>query len=114
MVPMLEIGRLTVRFGGVTALDAVGLTAVRRHVPDADPSSSQVMFGWTSAAAFAAALERMECPSREGLMAAARDLRDVEIGTLLPGVTVSTGPGDPYPVEDLRVFRFGDSGWEAV
>lgn len=88
--------------------------AVRRHVPGADPSSSQVMFGWTSAAAFAAALERMECPSREGLMAAARDLRDVEIGTLLPGITVSTGPGDPYPVEDLRVFRFGDSGWEAV
>ncbi|WP_083974493.1 ABC transporter substrate-binding protein [Herbidospora daliensis] len=88
--------------------------AVRRHVPDADPASSQVMFGWTSAAAFAAALERMECPSREGLMAAARDLRDVEIGTLLPGITVSTGPGDPYPVEDLRVFRFGDSGWEAV
>ncbi len=27
MVPMLEIGRLTVRFGGVTALDAVGLVA---------------------------------------------------------------------------------------
>ncbi|GAB1818156.1 ABC transporter substrate-binding protein [Herbidospora sp. RD11066] len=90
------------------------LDAVARHAPDADPSSSQVMFGWTSAQAFAATMERMDCPSREGLMAAARNLREVRIGTLLPGITLSTGPGDPHPVEELRVFRFGDSRWEAV
>ncbi len=90
------------------------LSAVGRHVPEADPSSSQVMFGWTSAAAFAATMERMRCPSREGLMAAARHLRGVRIGTLLPGISLSTSPNDPYPVEDLRVFRFADSRWEAV
>lgn len=90
------------------------LGAVGTYVPEADPSSSQVMFGWTSAAAFAATMERMECPSREGLMAAARHLRGVELGTLLPGITLSTSPDDPYPVEELRVFRFADSRWEAV
>ncbi len=90
------------------------LSAVGRYVPDADPSSSQVMFGWTSAAAFATTMDRMKCPSREGLMAAARDLRGVEIGTLLPGISLSTAPDDPYPVDDLRVFRFADSRWEAV
>ncbi|MGP4090794.1 hypothetical protein [Streptomyces sp. KR55] len=41
------------------------------------------------------ALDAMKCPTREGLRDAVRNLNDVKVGLLLPGVTLSTGPATP-------------------
>ncbi|NUT40486.1 MAG: ABC transporter substrate-binding protein [Thermoactinospora sp.] len=90
------------------------LAAVRRHVPEADPAGQQVVYGWTAAQAFVKVLEGMRCPSREALRAAMRDLRKVELDMLLPGITLSTGPGDAFPIESLQMARFEGARWVPV
>ncbi|MCK2215817.1 ABC transporter substrate-binding protein [Actinomadura sp. ATCC 31491] len=87
------------------------LTALERYAPDADPGSQQVVFGWTAAEAFVKTLRRMRCPSREALRAAAHSLREVQLGLLLPGITVSTGPGDAFPIEAEQLSRFEGDRW---
>ncbi|MEV0586678.1 ABC transporter substrate-binding protein [Nonomuraea sp. NPDC050310] len=87
------------------------LAAMARHVPEADPRSQQVVFGWAAAQAFVRVLERMPCPSREGVRQAMRSLTEVEIDMLLPGITLSTGPGDGFPIEAMRLARFEGERW---
>ncbi|MBG0833185.1 ABC transporter substrate-binding protein [Planomonospora sp. ID67723] len=82
-----------------------------RYAPEADPASQQAMFGWTAAQAFVKALQRMRCPTREGLREAVRHLDDVPVDTLLPGITLSTGPGDGFPIESMMLSRFEDGRW---
>ncbi|MER7367934.1 ABC transporter substrate-binding protein [Nonomuraea wenchangensis] len=87
------------------------LTALERYAPEADPGSQQVVFGWLAAEAFVKTLRRMRCPSREALRAAAHRLDDVRLGMLLPGITLSTGPGDAFPIEAEQLSRFQGERW---
>jgi branched-chain amino acid transport system substrate-binding protein len=84
---------------------------LRRYAPGVDPGNQQAMFGWTAAQALAKALERMECPTREGLREAVRNLDRVPVDTLLPGIRLSTGPGDGFPIESMQLGRFEDGRW---
>ncbi|GGS95388.1 branched-chain amino acid ABC transporter substrate-binding protein [Planobispora rosea] len=81
------------------------------YAPEADPAAPQTVFGWTVAQAFVEALRRMECPTREGLLEAVRNLDDVPVDTLLPGITLSTGPGDGFPIESMMLARFEEGHW---
>jgi branched-chain amino acid transport system substrate-binding protein len=87
------------------------LTALERYAPEADPGSQQVVFGWLAAEAFVKTLRSMRCPSREALRAAAHRLDDVRLGMLLPGITLSTGPGDAFPIEAEQLSRFEGERW---
>ncbi|GAA3597686.1 ABC transporter substrate-binding protein [Nonomuraea rosea] len=87
------------------------LAAMARYAPEADPAGQQVVFGWTAAQAFVKVLERMRCPSREGLRDAMRSLSGVELDLLLPGITLSTGPGDGFPIESMQLTRFEGDRW---
>ncbi|NUS02816.1 MAG: ABC transporter substrate-binding protein [Nonomuraea sp.] len=89
----------------------VYLAAMRRHVPEADPGSQQTVYGWAAAQAFVKTLERMRCPSREGLRDAMRSLSGVKLDLLLPGITLSTGPGDGFPIESMQLARFEGERW---
>ena len=37
---------------------------------------------------------------------------DFEVETLRPGIRVKTSPSDFYPIEQLRMNRFGGEPWE--
>ncbi|MGP4105160.1 ABC transporter substrate-binding protein [Nonomuraea sp. KM90] len=87
------------------------LAALARHAPEADPAGQQVVFGWTAAQAFVKVLERMRCPSREAMRAAMRSLSDVELDLLLPGITLSTGPDDGFPIESMQLTRLEGNRW---
>ncbi|MGF0176404.1 hypothetical protein ACQF36_39955 [Streptomyces sp. Marseille-Q5077] len=52
------------------------------------------------------ALDTMKCPTREGLRDAVRNLEDIKVDMLLPGVTLSTGPDDAVPLETMQLMRF--------
>lgn len=58
-----------------------------------------------------AALKGMEAPTREALMDSVLSLKDVELMTLLPGITVTTGPDDAFPIESLQFMRFDGESW---
>ncbi|GGL44648.1 ABC transporter substrate-binding protein [Planomonospora parontospora] len=85
---------------------------LKQYAPDADPSVPYHAFGWAVASSFHKTMEAAKCPTREGLRDAMRNLSGVEVGMLLPGVTMSTGPGDGFPIESMRLMRFEGERWE--
>jgi branched-chain amino acid transport system substrate-binding protein len=52
--------------------------------------------------------------TREGLRDAVRNLKDVEVDMLLPGVTLSTGPDDAFPIETMQLMRFEGELWQLL
>ncbi|MDL4821108.1 ABC transporter substrate-binding protein [Actinomadura opuntiae] len=82
-----------------------------KYAPGLDPTNAFYSLGWASASAMDKAVTAMKCPTREGLMKSARDLKGVRSDLLLPGVTMQTGPGDGYPLETLQLERFKGTRW---
>ena len=41
-----------------------------------------------------------------------RDLKDVQVDMLLPGVTLDTGAGDGFPIESMQLMKFKGERWE--
>lgn len=79
-----------------------------------DPKDMIVQQGYTEAQALIAAFARMKEPTRDELMRVMRSLDDVEIGMLLPGITLSTSKDDPFLIEALQVVRFNGTRYEPV
>jgi branched-chain amino acid transport system substrate-binding protein len=50
--------------------------------------------------------------TRENVMRQAANLKNVEIGLLLPGVTLNTGPSNYFPLKQLQMMRFVGESWE--
>ncbi|WP_369243748.1 ABC transporter substrate-binding protein [Streptomyces sp. R41] len=85
--------------------------AMRKYAPDADPANQFNAYGWAVASSVHQALAAMKCPTREGLRDAVRNLKDVKVGLLLPGVTLATGPDDGFPIETMQLMRFKGERW---
>jgi hypothetical protein len=96
--------------GKNTTTELAYKAAMKRYSPKSDPDDTFVMYGWTSAATM---VDGMKEPMRAALMDSVRNL-DSDIGTLLPGNRVKTGPGGAYPVEGLQIQRFAGRDWEFV
>ncbi len=52
--------------------------------------------------------------TRENLMRQAASLDSLEVPMLLPGITISTGPNDFYPIEQMQLMRFNGEIWELM
>lgn len=81
------------------------------YAPKADADNPFYMFGWSAAQSFEKAFESMKCPTREGLMKSVRNLDGVGVDTLLPGITMKTGPNDSFPIEAMQLMRFEGERW---
>ncbi|MET8082434.1 ABC transporter substrate-binding protein [Streptomyces sp. NPDC005303] len=86
--------------------------AMHKYAPDADPANQFNAYGWAAASSLHQALDAMKCPTREGLRDAVRNLKDVKVNMLLPGVTLSTGRGDAFPIETMQLMRFKGERWQ--
>ncbi|MGW1958071.1 ABC transporter substrate-binding protein [Streptomyces sp. NPDC001920] len=86
--------------------------ALDKYAPDSDPTNQFNAYGWAVASSLHKALDTMKCPTREGLRDAVRDLKDVKVGMLLPGVTLATGPDDGFPIETMQLMRFKGERWQ--
>lgn len=71
-----------------------------------DPLNSFGVFGFAVCETLVKVLENTEAPTREALMDAVRNMDGIEIGLLLPGITLTTSDDDGYPVETGQVTRF--------
>ena len=85
---------------------------MKQYAPDADPNVPYYAFGWAVATSFQKTMEAARCPTREGLRDAMRGLADVQVPMLLPGVTMSTGGDDGFPIESMQLMKFKGQRWE--
>jgi len=44
--------------------------------------------------------------TRANIMKQAANLKDLELGMLLPGIKINTGPDDYFPIEQMQMTRF--------
>ena len=71
-----------------------------------------VGYGWTMGQLLQHVLETSPELTREAVMNTAWNLDGVEVGLLLPGITATTGEGDPYPIESLDLMTYNGEYWD--
>lgn len=84
---------------------------LKKYSPKSNPDDPFNVYGWTVAETMAKALEQMKEPTRASLMESVRNL-DLDIGTMLPGNKIQTGPDDGYPIEAMQIEKFDGQNWK--
>jgi branched-chain amino acid transport system substrate-binding protein len=83
-----------------------------KYFPEGDKSSTFSVYGYLTAQTMVHVLKQCgDELTRENVMKQAANLKDLELGMLLPGIKVNTSPTDYFPVEQMQMSRFnGEHG----
>jgi branched-chain amino acid transport system substrate-binding protein len=83
------------------------LAFMDKYFPDGDKSSSFSVLGYLLAQTLVQVLKLCgDELTRENVMKQAANLKDVQLGLLLPGIKINTSPSDYFPVEQMQMTRF--------
>jgi branched-chain amino acid transport system substrate-binding protein len=84
-----------------------------KYYPDGDKTSSFTSYGYTVAQTMVQVLKQAgDNLTRENVMKQAANLKDLELGMLLPGIKINTSPTDFYPIDDQQMMRFTGELWQ--
>src|SRR5262252_3475119 len=83
-----------------------------KYFPEGDKTSTFSVYGYLTAQTMVQVLKQCgDELTRENVMRQAANLKDFELGLLLPGIKINTSPTDYFPVEQMQMSRFnGDHG----
>src|ERR671932_412364 len=85
---------------------------LRKYYPDADRTNNSVVYGYGVAQTMAQVLKQCgDALTRENVMKQAANLKDFELGVLLPGIKINTSPTDSFQTEQLQMIRFDGKEW---
>ncbi len=88
---------------------------MQKYMPGADIRNTNYSAGYMYANLMLAVLKACGNDfSSENIKRHAASLKDVKLPLLLPGVSVSTGPGDYLPFQQLQLRRFDGKSWVAI
>lgn len=88
------------------------LAFMKQYLPNADIHNSNYAAGYFFASLLMQVLKACgDDFSRDNIMKQAASLHEVPLPLLLPGMTVSTGPDDYLPFQQLRLRRFDGKSW---
>ena len=84
-----------------------------KYFPDGDKTSTFTVYGYAVAQSLVQVLKQAGNElTRENVMKQAANLKNHEIGVLLPGIKLNSGPSDFYPIEQMQMQRFTGDRWE--
>jgi branched-chain amino acid transport system substrate-binding protein len=84
-----------------------------KYMPGFDASDAQHVFGYGITKTMVQVLKQCNGDfSRTNVMAQAENLHDLDIGVLLPGITISTAKDDHRPIKSMQLTRWNGSTWE--
>ncbi len=85
---------------------------MKQHMPNADLNNSNYAAGYHYATLLMSLLRACKDDfSRENIMRQATSLKELRLPMLLPGITVSTGPDDYLPFQQMQLRRFNGKNW---
>jgi branched-chain amino acid transport system substrate-binding protein len=91
------------------------LAFMNKYFPDGDKTSSFTAYGYTAAQTLVQVLKQCgDNLTRENVMKQAANLKNLQLGMLLPGITINTSPTDFYPVKQMQMQRFTGERWELI
>jgi branched-chain amino acid transport system substrate-binding protein len=80
---------------------------MKKYYPDGDPNDTFNIGGYAAAQTLVQVLKQCgDILTRENVMKQAANLKDLQLGTLLPGIRINTGPNDFAPLEAMQLIRF--------
>jgi branched-chain amino acid transport system substrate-binding protein len=84
-----------------------------KYYPEGDKTSAFTVYGYSVAQTLIQVLKQCgDDLSRANVMRQAANLHDLQVGMLLPGITVNTSPTDFAPVKQMQMQRFNGQTWE--
>src|SRR6266851_147287 len=83
-----------------------------KYFPEGDKTSTFSVYGYATAQTMVQVLKQCgDDLTRENIMRQAANLKNFELGLLLPGIKINTSPTDYFPVEQMQMSRFnGEHG----
>jgi branched-chain amino acid transport system substrate-binding protein len=89
------------------------LAFMDKYYPNGDKTSNFVVVAYLEAQTLVQVLKQCgDNLSRDNVMKQAANLKNLELGMLLPGIKVNTGPNDFAPVKQMQMMRFNGERWE--
>jgi branched-chain amino acid transport system substrate-binding protein len=80
---------------------------IDQYLPGADKTDVFIVYGYVVAQTLVHVLKQCgDDLTRENVMKQALSLKGLQLGMLLPGITVNTGPSDFFPVKQMQMLRF--------
>jgi branched-chain amino acid transport system substrate-binding protein len=84
-----------------------------KYFPEGNRVDASVMYAYTVAQGLVHVLKACgDNLTRENVMKQAASIKNLELGGLLPGVKVNTGPDDFAPLSQLQLERFNGEKWD--
>jgi branched-chain amino acid transport system substrate-binding protein len=78
-----------------------------KYLPEGDKSSSFTVYAYATAQSFVQVIKQCgDELTRENVMKQATNLKNFEVGLLLPGIKINTSPNDYFPIEQMQMSRF--------
>jgi branched-chain amino acid transport system substrate-binding protein len=78
-----------------------------KYYPEGDKTTTFTVYGYLTAQTLVQVLKQCgDDLTRENVMKQAANLKDLELGMLLPGIKINTGPDDYYPIKQMQMSRF--------
>jgi branched-chain amino acid transport system substrate-binding protein len=78
-----------------------------KYFPEGDKTSTFSVYGYATAQTMVQVLKQCgDELTRENVMKQAANLKDFELGLLLPGIRINTGATDYFPIEQMQMSRF--------
>jgi branched-chain amino acid transport system substrate-binding protein len=86
--------------------------SIMKRFKGGNPNDVYAVYGMSAAHTFVAALKQAgKNPTRAGIMKAATSLNIKNDPFLLPGMTVHTGKGDHFPLDQSKLQRYHNGHW---
>jgi branched-chain amino acid transport system substrate-binding protein len=84
-----------------------------KYLPDADISDVFYVYGYSATMTTIHVLKQCGNDlSRENIMRQATSLKDVTLGSLLPGIRMNTSPTNYHPIRQMQLMKWSGKGWD--
>ena len=89
------------------------LAFMDKYYPDGDKTSTFTVYGYLVAQTFVQVVKQAgDDLTRENVMRQAASLKNLQLGMLLPGITINTSPTDFAPIKQMQMEKFSGEKWE--
>ena len=91
------------------------LAFMEKYFAEGDKTSSFTVYGYTVTQTLVQVLKQCgDDLTRANVMRQAANLKDLELGMLLPGIKINTSGTDFYPIKQMQMQRFTGERWQSI
>jgi ABC-type branched-subunit amino acid transport system substrate-binding protein len=86
-----------------------------KYFPNGDKTNTNTVYGYAAAETLAQVLKQCgDDLTRANVMRQGANLRELEVGMLLPGIKINTSASDFFPMEQMQLMRFDGEAWKLM